>query len=205
MMSQQSTNRTEAAENSTDAAQHAAREFGKDVYIESSQAIAESGPKVILNVGVAVLAWLFGNLVFIPISTGLVLGQYAVTEIISLIVLVTMAVLIIGAVVQIRRLSNAAAGMVAYLMGSRKGEVTRTELDHYRTAITGIVMVGVAALAFLLFSTNLSIIHPALSGILLIVVVLWAMLTLWRSGRAIAAEISVAADELAKSLEARVG
>jgi hypothetical protein len=156
-------------------------------------------------VGVAVLAWLFGNLVFIPISTGLVLGQYAVTEIISLIVLVTMAVLVIGAVVQIRRLSNAAAGMVAYLMGSRKGEVTRTELDHYRTAITGIVMVGVAALAFLLFSTNLSIIHPALSGILLIVVVLWAMLTLWRSGRALAAEIGVAADELAKSLEARVG
>ena len=205
MMSQRSTKRTEVAEDATDAAQHAAREFGKDVYIESSQAIAESGPKVILNVGVAVLAWLFGNLVFIPISTGLVLGQYAVTEIISLIVLVTMAVLVIGAVVQIRRLSNAAAGMVAYLMGSRKGEVTRTELDHYRTAITGIVMVGVAALAFLLFSTNLSIIHPALSGILLIVLVLWAMLTLWRSGRAIAAEISVAADELAKSLEARVG
>jgi hypothetical protein len=205
MMSQRSTNRTAASEDTADAAQHAAREFGKDVYIESSQAIAESGPKVILNVGVAVLAWLFGNLVFIPISRGLFLGQYAVTEIISLIVLVTMAVLVIGAVVQIRRLSNAAAGMVAYLMGARKGEVTRTELDHYRTAITGIVMVGVAALAFLLFSTNLSIIHPALSGILLIVVVLWAMLTLWRSGRALAAEIGVAADELAKSLEARVG
>ena len=205
MMSQRTTKRPETSEDVTDAAQHAAREFGKDVYIESSQAIAESGPKVILNVGVAVLAWLFGNLVFIPISTGLFLGQYAVTEIISLIVLVTMAVLVIGAVVQIRRLSNATAGMVAYLMGARKGEVTRTELDHYRTAITGIVMVGVAALAFLLFSTNLSIIHPALSGILLIVVVLWAMLTLWRSGRAIAAEISVAADELAKSLEARVG
>jgi hypothetical protein len=186
-------------------AQAAARDFGREVYIESSKAIAESGPKVILNVGVAVLAWLFGNLVFIPISTGLFLGQYAVTEIISLIVLVTMAVLVIGAVVQIRRLSNAVAGVVAYLMGARKGEVTRTELDHYRTAITGIVMVCIIALAFLLFSTNLSIIHPALSGILLVVVVLWAMLTLWRSGRALAAEIGVAADELAKSLEARAG
>ena len=75
MMSQRSTKPPTTAEDATDADQHAAREFGKDVYIESSKAIAESGPKVILNVGVAVLAWLFGNLVFIPISTGLVLDS----------------------------------------------------------------------------------------------------------------------------------
>ena len=66
MMSQQPTERSSTVEDAADAAQQAAREFGKDVYIESSHAIAESGPKVILHVGVAVLAWLFGNLVFIP-------------------------------------------------------------------------------------------------------------------------------------------
>ena len=182
-----------------------AQRFGRQVYIDSSRAVAEAGPRVALNVGVAILVWLFGNLVFIPISNGLFLGQYAVTEIISLIVLATMAILILGVVVQVRRLSNATAGLVAYIVGARKGEVTQTELSNYRTAITGIVMVCVVALAFLLLSTNLSIIHPALAGIALIVVVLWAMLTLWRCGRALAAEIRVAANDLAKRLEARAG
>jgi len=183
----------------------AAQDFGKTVYIESSQAIAEAGPKAILNIGVAILIWLFGNLVFIPISNGLFLGQLAVTEVISLIILLTMVILIIGVLVQVRRLSNAAAGVVAYLVGARKGEVTQSELNHYRTAITGIVMVGIVALAFLLFSANLSIIHPALTGVVLIGVVLWSVLTLWRSGQALASEISVAAKDLAKTLEERAG
>jgi hypothetical protein len=182
-----------------------AQQFGRQVFIDSSRAVAEAGPRVALNVGVAVLVWLFGNLVFIPISQGLFLGQYAVTEILSLIVLVTIAILIIGIVVQVRHLSNAAAGLVAYIVGARKGEVTQAELSHYRTAVTGIVMVCVVALAFLLLSTNLSVIHPALAGIALIVVVLWAMLTLWRAGRAIASEIRVAADNLAKKLGERAG
>ena len=181
------------------------QEFGKQVYVESSDAIAESGPSVMLNIGVAVLAWLFGNLVFIPISQGLLLGQYAVTQIISLIVLATIAIMIVSAIIHVRRLSNAAAGLAAYHLGARKGEVTKEELDHYKTAITGIVMVIIVALAFLLFSANLSVIHPALTGIALIIVALWSMLTLWRSGRALATEIKAAADDFAQKVKERIG
>ena len=182
-----------------------AQEFGKQVYVDSSNALAESGPTVILNIGVAILAWLFGNLVFIPISQGLLLGQYAVTQIISLIVLATMAVLMISVAIHIRKLSNAAAGIVAYHAGARKGEVTKEELGHYKSAITGIVLVIIVALALLLFSANLSVIHPALAGIALIIVVLWSMLMLWRSGHALAAEIKVAADDFAKKIKERAG
>ncbi len=180
-----------------------AEEFGRKTYLESSRAIAEAGPKVLLNMGVAVLVWLFGNLVFIPISEGLHLGQYAVTQVISLIVLATIGVLAISVIVQIRALSNAAAGMIAYNVGRRKGEVTSDELDHYRTALNGIVMVGIVALLFILFSANLNVIHPALAGIVLIAVVLWMVLSLWRSGKALAAEIGRSASELAKRLEER--
>jgi hypothetical protein len=174
------------------------------VYVESSQAIAEAGPRVALNLGVAVLIWLFGNLVFIPISEGLMLGAYAVTQIISLIVLASLAALILAVVYHIRRLSNAAAGIIAYNVGARRGEVTRAELNHYRTALTGVVMAVIVALAFLLVSANLSVIHPALAGIALIVVVLWTVLTLWRSGRALAAEIGSTARNIAKQLEQRL-
>jgi K+ transporter len=81
--------------------------------------------------------------------------------------------------------------------------VTPDELNHYKTALNGIVMVGVVALSFLLFSANLNVIHPALAGIVLIAVVLWMVLSLWRSGRALAAEISRGASELGKRLEER--
>lgn len=180
------------------------KELGKQVYVESSRAIAEGGPKVALMIGVAVLVWLFGNLVFIPLSEGLMLRQYPVTQIISLIILSTLAMLVLSAVVQTRRLTNAAAGFLAYSIGARRGEVTQEELDHYRTALTGISMVLIIALAFLLFSANLTTIHPALTGIALIVAVIWAMVTLWRSGSALAAEIKTAADELAKRVEKRI-
>lgn len=181
------------------------QDFGKQVYVESSSAIAESGPTIMLNLGVAVLAYLFGNLVFIPISQGLLLGQYAVTQIISLIVLATIVIMIASATLHIRKLSNAAAGLAAYHLGSRKGEVTEEELGHYRTAITGIVMVIIIALAFLLLSANLSVIHPAITGVALIVVVMWSMLTLYRSGRSLASEIKTTADDLAEKIKARAG
>jgi len=106
--------------------------------------------------------------------------------------------------VQIRRLSNAAAGIIAYSIGSRRGDVTQDELQHFRTALTGIVTVLIVAVAFLLFSANLNLIHPALAGIALIAAVLWTILTLWRSGRAMAAEISTLAGDVAKKLEQRL-
>ena len=180
-----------------------AKELGKQVYVESSRAVAEGGPKVALTICVAVLVWMFGNLVFIPLSEGLMLSQYAVTQIISLIILSTLAMLVLSTVIQARRLTNAAAGFLAYSIGARRGEVTQEELDHYKTALTGIAMVLIIALAFLLFSENLATIHPALAGIALIVAVIWSMVTLWRSGRALAAEIKTAADELAKRITER--
>ena len=190
---------------STEEENLSAKEFGKQVYAESSSALAASGPTVMLNIGVAIVAWLFGNLVFIPISQGLMLGQYAITQIISLIIFATMAIMIVSAIIHIRRLSNAVAGHLAYYVGARKGEVTEEELGHYRTALTGVVTVIIVALAFLLFSANLSIIHPSLTGIALIIVVIWTMFTLWRSGNALAAEIKVVAEELAEKVKERAG
>lgn len=180
------------------------QEMGRKVYIDSSKAIAEASPKVAMNLGIAILVWMFGNLVFIPISDGLMINQYAVTQIISLIILATLAVLVLAVLVQIRRLSNAAAGIIAYSIGSRRGDVTQDELQHFKTALTGIVTVLIVAVAFLLFSANLNLIHPALTGIALIAAVLWMIVTLWRSGSAMAAEISALAGDVAKQLERRL-
>lgn len=177
-------------------------EYGKEVYVASTTLIRETSPKVVLNIGVAVLIWLFGNMIFIPISKGIFIREYAVTQVISLITLVSLAGLMVAVVYELRRMADAAAGILAYQIGKR-GEVSADEVSHYRTALTGLLYVAIVSIAFLFFSTNLSVIHPALTGIALIAVVIWAFFTLWRVGRALSAEISRYAEELGKRLEKR--
>ena len=177
-------------------------EYGREVYETSITAIRESGPKTVLNIGVAVLIWLFANLVFIPISEGVLIQEYVVSEIISLITLATLAGLVLAIVYEIRRMAGAAAGILAYEVG-RRGEVSMEEVSHYRTALRGLLYVFVVALAFLLFSKNLSTIHPALTGIALIAVVVWSFFTLWRVGRALSAEITRYAAGWAERLRSR--
>lgn len=177
-------------------------EYGREVRVTSITTIREAGPKVMLNIGVAVLIWLFGNLVFIPISQGIFVREYAVTQIISLITLATLAGLLLTVLYEMRRMADAAAGILAYEVGVR-GQVNAEEVSHYRTALRGLLYVGVVALAFLFLSANLSAIHPALTGVVLICVVIWAFFTLMRVGRALSAEIERYAREWAERLEKR--
>lgn len=177
-------------------------EFGREVYITSTKLIREAAPKTVLNVGVAILIWIFANLVFIPISEGVFIDQYSVAQIIGLITLVALIGLILTIIYELRRMAEAAAGILAYEIGRRE-EVNASEISHYRTALTGILYVIIVALIFLLFSKNLSMIHPALTGIALIVVVIWAFFTIWRVGRALSAEITRYAGEWAERLNGR--
>ena len=94
-------------------------EYGREVRSTSITVIRESGPKVVLNIGVAILIWLFGNLVFIPISQGIFVCEYAVTQIISLITLVSLAGLLLAVLYEMRRLADAGAGILAYEVGRR--------------------------------------------------------------------------------------
>jgi len=177
-------------------------EYGREVYVASTTLIREAAPKLVLNIAVAVLIWLFGNLVFIPISRGIFIREYAVTQVISLITLVSIAGLIVAVVYEARQMADAGAGILAYEVG-RRGEVSVEEASHYRTALRGLLYVGIVSIAFLFFSANLSAIHPALAGIALIAVVIWAFFTLWRVGRALSAEIGRYAAEWGKRLEKR--
>jgi hypothetical protein len=180
-----------------------AEEFGKEVYEKGVLEIRDSAPKIGINIVIAALIWLIGNYVFIPISRGYFVEAWAVPQLINLIVLVALAVLLIMILKELRDLTDAAAGIVAYEVGSRKGEVTKDELDNYKTAFHGILYVFVAAAAFLLIGTQLSMLHPALAAIVLIIIVIWAIVTLFRVGHALSDTAHEYAHEWAKKLEER--
>ena len=177
--------------------------FGSEAYLESAKAMREVGARVALTIGAAILIWLFGQMVFIPISKGMeqVFLGYAVHTIISFIFVVTLAIIIFTVFIDIRKLTSGIAGVLAYQFGKASREITVESFRHYRIALDGILYVIIVSLAYLLFAQYLGDIHPAIPAIILILIVIWAIFALWRSCRAIAAEIGRYTSKIADELE----
>ncbi|MCL4436095.1 MAG: hypothetical protein M1503_00220 [Thaumarchaeota archaeon] len=159
--------------------------MARNTYVSATEKLRDNAPKIAINVGIAVLIWLIGNYVFIPISRGLFIEAYAVTQLVSIIILVAMFVLVLSIINELRNLADAAAGLAAYQTSMSSGQMSAEEVGSYRTAFRGLLYVLVVAAAFLLFSLQLNFIHPALAAIVLLGVTAWAVVTLFRSGRAL--------------------
>ena len=178
-------------------------EKAREVYLEAVREIRDSVPKIIINIGIAVLIWVFTKYIFVPISLGYQFMGIPLPQLISLVMLVAVAVLVLGILREIFDIIDALAAYSAYELGARKGEVTDEELQNYKVGFRGIIYVIIIALLFLLFKDFLDVFHPVLSAIVLIVVVLWSVLMLLRSGRAFSRIVEEYANEWADKLEER--
>ncbi len=177
--------------------------YGAEAYAESAKAVREFGARVALSIVAAIIIWLFGEMIFLPIakSLGQVFYGYPVHSIISFIIAVALAIIIFSVFFYIRRLTNGIAGILAFEIGKASGEVNIESFRHYRIALDGIIYVIVVSLAYLLFANYLGQIHPAIPAILLILIVIWAVFALWRSTRAIASELGRYTSKWAEELE----
>ncbi len=179
--------------------------FGSDMYLESAKALRQVGVRVILSVGAAILVWIFGTIIFLPIARGMTeqfLG-YPIDAIVSFVILIALAIIIFAVFWDIRRLTSAGAGILAFHFGKAGGEMNVESYKNYRSALDGVMYVVIMVLAFLLFANFLGEIHPAIPAILLILIVIWAIFALWKSMSAVAAEISRRTTKLADALEER--
>ncbi|MFB0501619.1 MAG: hypothetical protein ACETVP_04040 [Candidatus Bathyarchaeia archaeon] len=180
--------------------------FGAEMYVESARALREVGARVVLSIGAAIIIWVFGQLLFIPISEGMEqmwLG-YPVKAFVSFIIVVALAIIVFTIFIDIRKLTSGIAGVVAYEFGKASGEVKIESLRHYRIALDGIIYVIIVSLAYLLFAQYLAEIDRAIPAILLVLIVIWAVFALWRSCRAIATEVGRYTAKWAEELEKRV-
>ncbi len=175
------------------------KEYYEKVRTESREALLRTVPSIVLYVVAAVLVWLFGRLVFLPIAEGIEWYGYPLPQILNFIILATLAVLVLRVLVDVRRAVGAAAGIAACEIGAPY-DVSPEEVGHYKTAFRGIVYVIVVSLAFMLFADYLADIHPGLSAVVLIVVVVWAIYQIWSSVRAISEEIKRYSSEWAKKI-----
>jgi hypothetical protein len=166
----------------------ATKEYYEKVGKESREAIVGALPSMTVGVIAAILLWLFGNLIFIPISEGIEWFGYPLPQILTFVILVALAVFVLRILVDVRRAVDGLAGLAACEIGA-PSDVTPKEVDHYKTALRGILYIIIVSLAFLLFSDYLARIHPALSGVVLLAIVVWAILQIWRAVKAVSEEI----------------
>ena len=155
---------------------------------ESKATLMGALPSITVGVIAAILLWLFGNLVFIPIAQGIEWFGYPLPQILTFVILIALVAFVLKILVDVRKAVDALAGMAAVEIGT-PADVSETEVEHYTTAMRGVFYIVIVSLAFLLFSDYLAMIHPALSGVVLLAIVVWAILQIWRSVKAISAEI----------------
>jgi hypothetical protein len=178
-------------------------EFGSEMYLESARALRQVSARVFLSIGAAILIWIFGEMIFLPIAKGMTqqfLG-YPVHSIISFIIVVALALIIFTVFIDIRRLTGGMACVLAYHFGKASGEVSVETYKNYRTALDGILYVIIVSLAYLLFAGYLAEIHAAIPAVILILIVIWAIFALWRSCKAIATVIGKYTSKFAEELE----
>jgi hypothetical protein len=162
--------------------------YHEKVSRESREALVGAVPSLTLGIVAAILLWLFGNLIFIPIAQGIEWFGYPLPQILTFIILVGLAIFLLRILVDVRRAVDALAGLAACEIGAPY-DVTPEEIGHYKTALRGVLYVIIVSLAFLLFSDYLALIHPALSGVVLIAIVVWAIFEIYRAVKAISEEI----------------
>jgi len=152
-----------------------------EMYMYAVGKIRDNGTKIGINVGIAIAVWIIGNYVFIPISKGLFVGVYAMTQLVDIIILAALLILVIRILSEVASVTDSAAVLTAYY-SKGSGAIEKAEVGDFRSAFRGFLYVLVVAGAYILLAQQLNILFSALAGVVLLVVVVWAVYTLFSSG-----------------------
>jgi hypothetical protein len=155
---------------------------------EARESIAETLPRIVLDVSAAILIWLFGRLVFLPIAEGINFFGYPLPEILNFVILASLVIIVMKVIVDVRKFIDGVASYAAVAIGSDY-DVTEEEVSHYKKALGGLFDVIVVSLAYMLFVDYFSGIHPAIAGVTLLALVIWAIFKLWGVVQSISGEI----------------
>jgi hypothetical protein len=134
-----------------------------------------------------VLIWLFGKLIFLPISEVIDFFGYPLPEFLF-VILVVLVVIMFKVIVDVCKFIDGLAGYTAIVIGSDY-DVTEEEVAHYMTALGGLFDLIVVSLAYMLFVDYFSGIHPALAGVTLLALVMLTIFKLWSVVQSISGEI----------------
>jgi len=179
------------------------------VEIESKREIIDSVPKVIVYGGISVMVWIFTMFVYVPLGGSLMLTPgLSVSNFIMIIGFVALLFFTFKILKEIKDISNAIGGIIAVKSGT--SGASKEEVEHMQTAVRGVVYAIVGTILFVYLTsvlTGLSIggytyLGQTIVGIGMVVMFIWIIFLLYRSGMAVSKELGKAAHEkAAKMLE----
>jgi len=124
------------------------------------------GPSTVHNLLSALLIWLFGNLVFVPLAITL---NWQTGAVCTLIFFVTFTLFVVRALPGLKKLIDAFSVFPARKFSSRKGLSYESSLILSQNTL----YIVLATVFYLLYSPFLANFHPSINGIVLILVIIW--------------------------------
>jgi hypothetical protein len=138
-------------------------------------------PSTLINLSTAVLIWLFGALVFLPAAYRI--EPRGVPLACSLILLTGFSIFVFKALGGLRLLLEFTSDVLAYeYVRRRKAKVP---IEKLKTVVRCIIYVAAALILYALYSPFLTAIHPSLSGLVLVLIVLWIFWMLFKTVNAV--------------------
>lgn len=124
------------------------------------------GAKTAHNLLAALLIWLFGNLVFIPLANSL---NWQTRVFCSLIFFIAFTLLVSRALPGLKKLADAFSIFPARKYGLKKGLTYKDSVVFFRH----VLYIIIAVFLYLLYYPFLANFHHSISGIVLILVLVW--------------------------------
>lgn len=138
-------------------------------------------PSTLTNLSAAVLIWLFGALVFLPAAYRI--APVGLPLACGLILLIGFSIFVFKAFGGVRLLLESTSDVLAYeYMRRRKAKIP---VERLKTVVRCIIYVVAALILYALYSPFLAAIHPSLSGLVLITIVLWFFWMLFKAVNAV--------------------
>lgn len=156
--------------------------------------LVDSLPKVLIYSVTAFVIWLFTKAVFVPLGDIRFYGSITAAKVIVAISTVTILLIIMKVMKEMKDIVEAISALLALSINPKAAP---TEYEIYQKALKSLVYVIVVAVAFLFFGSLMNEIHPAISGIILVVVFIWAVGTLYSAGMMISEKIEAKAKKVA--------
>lgn len=141
----------------------------------------EQLPNTLTNISTAVLIWLFGALVFLPAAYRIAPRQLPLAC--SLILLIGFSIFFFRAFGGLRLLLEATSDVLAYEYTRKR--TAKISIERLKTMVGCLIYVVAVLILYALYSPFLVAIHPSLSGLVLIPIVLWIFWMLFKTVNAV--------------------
>ena len=136
--------------------------------------VGEILPEIAVNLSAALLIWLFGVLVFIPIALGI--DPAGLLLPCSLIILLGFSFFLFRGLRGLRDVLDAASEVLAYKWARRR----RSRLEEVERKVRAALYSATILIFYLLYSPLLAGIHPSINGVAVILVILGVLSILFR-------------------------